>query len=570
MFKLNKLYSNKESFHTIEFKDGLNIIMGKSESYKDKNQKKKTLNGVGKSLIIKLIDFCLGADKNENWKTPLRDWIFCLDYTLDDIKHVIKRSINDSGKILLDGKELKLKEFKEEMKNQLEIANEFTYRECINRFLRKGKKAYNNYFTTIPGEKDCNTLTILIYLLDLDYSKCTEKINLKKDLDENRNLLAKAEKDSNFRALFGNEEIDIDVELANIDFEINKLKKDLNEYKFAENFNDIKNKADNASFKLDQFNNTRYVIESNIKFITESLNQEISVDIQAVKKIYEEINLFWSDALIKSLEEVNNFHYELLKQRKNALKKDLISQKIELEKIEKLIVETNAELNSYLEFLDTHKAMDKYVVIVKKIDQLNEKKNNIQQIRTFEKKIKLNIEKIKQDMSNANLKAQIYLDEAAEKLNKLNSQFMSLAKTFYEDKKSALLIKNNDGENQQRFNIDARITSDGSDGIQEIIIFCFDWILLNSNKTRQGFMYHDSLLIANVENRQKEILFTLSNQLCINNNKQYIININYDQILGFEDEVKKLINQKTILTLTDKSAKEKLLGIEVDLGPEIK
>ena len=83
-------------------------------------------------------------------------------------------------------------------------------------------------------------------------------------------------------------------------------------------------------------------------------------------------------------------------------------------------------------------------------------------------------------------------------------------------------------------------------------------------------MYHDSLLIANVENRQKEILFTLSNQLCINNNKQYIININYDQILGFEDEVKKLINQKTILTLTDKSAKEKLLGIEVDLGPEIK
>ena len=143
MFKLNKLYSNKESFHTIEFKDGLNIIMGKSESSKDKNQKKKTLNGVGKSLIIKLIDFCLGADKNENWKTPLRDWIFCLDYTLDDIKHVIKRSINDSGKILLDGKELKLKEFKEEMKNQLEIANEFTYRECINRFLRKGKKVYH-------------------------------------------------------------------------------------------------------------------------------------------------------------------------------------------------------------------------------------------------------------------------------------------------------------------------------------------------------------------------------------------------------------------------------------------
>ena len=569
MFKLKKLYSNKESFHTIVFNDGLNIIMGKSESFEKKNQKKKTLNGVGKSLIIKIVDFCLGSDKNENWEIPLEGWIFYLDYILDGEEHSIARKVNNSGVILLDDEEFKLKDFREELKKQLEIDNEITYRQCINRYLRKGKKAYINYFTTVSGEKDCNTLTILIYLLNLDYSKCNEKIKLKKDLDENRNLLNKAEKDSNFRALFGDENIDIDIELANIDFEINNLKRDLQEYKFAENFNEVKTKADNASFKLDQFNNRKYIIESNIKFITESISQEISVNLQSVQKIYEEVNLFWSDALVKNLEEVNNFHFKLLEQRKQSLKKDLISQKTELEKMEKLISETNNELNSYLEFLDTHKAMDKYVVIVKKIDQLKEKKNNIQQIRNFEKKIKQNIEQIKQNMSNANLKAQIYLDEVSDILDDLNSQFMVLTKTFYQDKKSALLIKNNDGENQQRFNIDARITSDGSDGIQEVITFCFDWILLNCNKIKQGFMYHDSLLIANVEKRQKEILFALANNLCCENDKQYIININYDQILGFEDEIIDLINKKTILTLTDKSAKDKLLGVEVDLGPEI-
>lgn len=569
MFKLKKLYCNKESFHTICFKDGLNIVMGKSDDVKE-NRNKKTLNGVGKSLIIKLIDFCLGSDKNENWENPLKGWIFCLDYTLGNKEHKIKRSVDNPGRIFLDDKELKLKEFREEIKNQLDIANEFTYRECINRYLRKGKKAYTNYFTTVPGEKDCNTLTILIYLLGLDYTKCSEKITLKKNLDENRNLLNKAEKDSNFRTLFGSDEIDIDVELANIDFEIDNLKNDLKEYKFAENFNDVKSKADNASFKLDQLNNKKYLIESNIKFITESISREISVNLKSVKEIYEEVNLFWSDALIKSLEEVNSFHYRLLEQRKTALNKDLINQKNELEKIEKSILKTNAELNSCLEFLDTHQAMDKYIVIVKKIDQLKEKKNNIQQIRTFEKKIKQNIEKIKQDMSIANLKAEVYLDENIKKLDKLNSEFMFLAKTFYEDKKSALLIKNNDGENQQRFNIDARITSDGSDGIQEVITFCFDWILLNCNKIKQGFIYHDSLLIADVESRQKEILFDLANQLCIKNNRQYIININSDQILGFNEKVINLINEKTILTLTDKSAKEKLLGIEVDLGPDIK
>lgn len=570
MFKLNKLYSNKESFHSIEFKDGLNVIMGKSEKSKEKKQKKKTLNGVGKSLVIKLIDFCLGSDINENWKTPLKNWVFCLDYTIDKVKHTIQRSINEPRKILLDGEELKLTLFRDKMKKQLCISDDITYRECINRFLRKGKRAYNNYFTSIPGEKDCNTLTILIYLLGLDYLKCKEKISLKKSFDENKNLLSKAQKDSGFRALFGSDEIDMDVELANIDFEINALQQDLKDYKFAENFNDVKNKADAASSMLDQLNNKKYVIESNIKFIMDSLEQEINVNLQSVKEIYEEVNLLWSEALVKKLEEVNSFHHKLLKQRKITLSKDLLLQQSQLEEIKKLIETTNEELNSYLEFLDTHKAMDKYVVIVKKIDKLNEKKNNIQQLRIFEKKIKQNIEQIKQKMSTANLETQLYLDEIDKKLNKLNSDFMLLAKTFYVDKKSALVIKNNDGENQQRFSLDARITSDGSDGIQEIITFCFDWILLNSNIIKQGFMYHDSLLIADVEKRQKEILFSLANKLCIDNEKQYIININDDQILGFDENIINLIKEKTILKLSDKNQNEKLLGIEIDLGAEIK
>lgn len=569
MFKLKKLYCNKESFHTVSFKDGLNVVVGKSEN-KEEDKSKKTINGVGKSLIIRLIDFCLGSEKNENWKKPLKGWIFSLDYILDDKEHKITRSIDNSEKIILDGQKLILKEFREKIKKQLGIASEFTYRECINRYLRKGKASYLNYFKTIYEEKDCKTLAIIIYLLNLDYSKCNEKIILKKKLDENHNLLKRTKNDPNFKALFENEEIDIDVELANIDFEINCLNNDLKEYKFAENFNEVKENADNASFKLDQLNNRKFVVESNIKFITESISQEISISLQSVKKIYEEINLFLPDSLVKKLEEVNNFHCKLLEQRKIALNRDLICQKNELEEIKKSISKTNKELNSYLEFLDTHQAMDKYVIIVKKIDQLKEKKNNIQQIRILEKKIKQNIEKIKQDMSNANLVTELYLEENTEKLNKLNSEFMSLAKTFYDDKKSALLIKNNDKENQQRFDINARIASDGSDGVKEIITFCFDWILLNNNKIKQGFMYHDSLIISDVEKGQKEILFNLANQLCIENNKQYIININYDQTLGFDEKVKNIINEKTILTLTDNSSKDKLLGIEVDLGADIK
>ena len=53
MFKLEKLCANKDSFHTINFKNGLNVIMGKPIK-KNAENKKSTTNGIGKSLIIKM------------------------------------------------------------------------------------------------------------------------------------------------------------------------------------------------------------------------------------------------------------------------------------------------------------------------------------------------------------------------------------------------------------------------------------------------------------------------------------------------------------------------------------
>ena len=57
---LKKLSANKESFHDLILSsNGINIILG-SRSVEDK-KKNDTVNGVGKTLSIKLIDYCLGC-----------------------------------------------------------------------------------------------------------------------------------------------------------------------------------------------------------------------------------------------------------------------------------------------------------------------------------------------------------------------------------------------------------------------------------------------------------------------------------------------------------------------------
>lgn len=564
MFKLVKLYSNKDTFHDITFKDGLNVIMGKPQK-KDTRDKKSTTNGIGKSLLIKIIDFCLGSDKIKEWEEPLKGWIFTLEISIDNQLLSISRAVSNQGKINLNGEEITLSKFRDKIKERLALSPDFSFRQVINRFLRKGKVAYNNYLTSVPKEKDCNTLLVISYLLGLNYSLCQQKINLKQELDSNKDILSRSQKDSSFRELFGIGKYDLDLELSNIEFEITELEKEIERNNYAENYSAVQEKANAISDNLDGLNNKKYIIENRIAIIKESLAREISVDMSDVLKIYEEVKIFFGESTKHSLLEVENFHKQLILKRKELLSKDLLELQTKLTSVNKQIFELNEQLNENLNFLQIHTAIDKYVVAIRQIDSLKTKQKELVRIANIEKEIKAKIETIKTAIATSNINAQTYLDSIESLRDSIGKQFVELAKTFYANKKSALSIKVNDGNNQIRFNIDARITSDGSDGIQEIITFCFDWVILKQNITKQGFIYHDSLLLANVEKRQKEILFEIIDNLC-GTDKQYIINLNEDQIEGFNENTKRIVNNNTVLVLTDESITSKLLGIEVDLG----
>ena len=65
--RLISLTANQKSFHPIIFKDGINIIAGKQVTPHNENDG-NTYNGVGKSLTLHLIHFCLGSRKIESFK----------------------------------------------------------------------------------------------------------------------------------------------------------------------------------------------------------------------------------------------------------------------------------------------------------------------------------------------------------------------------------------------------------------------------------------------------------------------------------------------------------------------
>lgn len=104
--KLICLTANKETFHPIYFHDGINIIVGKQITPTNKNDG-NTYNGVGKSLILHLIHFCLGARKISSFEEKIPDWEFTLNFIIDNKNYSCKRSTSKQNSIEFNGECLK-------------------------------------------------------------------------------------------------------------------------------------------------------------------------------------------------------------------------------------------------------------------------------------------------------------------------------------------------------------------------------------------------------------------------------------------------------------------------------
>lgn len=63
------IYSNDKEIRKLEFKLGLNLILNEGGQKKEN----KTGNNVGKTTVLKLINYCLGGKKEEIYKSSKSD-----------------------------------------------------------------------------------------------------------------------------------------------------------------------------------------------------------------------------------------------------------------------------------------------------------------------------------------------------------------------------------------------------------------------------------------------------------------------------------------------------------------
>ena len=358
---LKRLYSEPPGFFrsgkpehpdTVVFKEGFNFIFGK----KDNSESKEPLNGIGKSSLADLIDFCLLADfskKNNRLykeKDRLKDYKIVLEFEIGGADYIIKRNINNKNiefGVLYQEEEIPVKDAKIKLfqlifKNPKYegIADQKWYRSLISFFLKIHKRRKGEFTDPVNFLTQSNRLSEInqyhFFLLGMDNRLICRNFELQKHVKERNTAIRQVKRivEKNY----GISIKEVDSQLSKLRNEIKKIKAAIDAFKLAEQFKDVEIKLNELTAKIKYLSEQNFWMNRKIESYKESYElKDILSDskIRGIKKLYTELNEQLSSVVRNSLREAVDFRKKLAHSREEFLKEEIQQLESDMRKNEK-------------------------------------------------------------------------------------------------------------------------------------------------------------------------------------------------------------------------------------------
>jgi uncharacterized protein YydD (DUF2326 family) len=474
----------------IEFRKGINLIVDKSEG-------KITGNSVGKTTVLKLIDFCFGANKKNIWEDPenkkevyalVKNYLIdkeilitlCLTENLDDENAqelIIERNfLSSRSKIIrrVNGENFTEDEFEPKLTEILfpeHLADKPTLRQIISHNIRYKDLSINNTLKTLDSyTSDAEYETLHLFLLGCEFSKGNSKLELLgkiKQEDTFRQRLEKVQTKSAYETTLSL--IESDIEKLNL----KKSKLNLNENFEADldALNQLKYSINKLSSEISKSHIRRDLIN---EALTELDASSSSIDTEQLYQIYQQATNVLGE-LQKSFENMVEYHDNMIFEKKKFISNELplIESKINKHNKElNILLKKEAELSLIISKSDSFEELEIL------IGELNEKyrlkgeyENVVQQLTEVESNLKSYNETLK------SIDDELFSDDfettVKTQLNKFNKHFASVSELLYNEKYALKYdkVKNRKGQRLYKF---SAFNTNFSSGKKQGEISCFD------------------------------------------------------------------------------------------------
>ena len=480
--------SEAKVIREIEFHKGLNLII-------DESQHQVTGNSVGKTTVLKLVDFCLGANPKYIYvdhETKKQEYKIVKDYLIKNkilITLVLTSNLDNGNEDLLiqrnflsrkelirkiNGDQLTEEEFDIRLSNIIfpkHLDSKPTFRQIISHNIRYKDESINNTLKTLDKyTSDAEYETLYLFLFGCKFTNGNRKQAILSKITQEDNFKKRLEKFQTKTAY------ETALNLINNDIaELNKKKRSFN---LNENFEKDLDKLNEVKYKINKLSSSIGKLNIRKELIKETEDElkasKSDIDLRQLELIYEQATNKVT-SIQKSFSDLVAFHNVMIEEKVKFITKELPS-------IDKAISEYNNSLNRLLaeerKLIFVISKSDSFEDLEKVISELTEKyrkkgeyENIIQQLNEVESNIKGfsdQLSKIDNELFSDSFEKVVKIQ-----LNKFNKFFASISNELYGEQYAIKydIITNRKGQRLYKF---SSFNANMSSGKKQGEISCFD------------------------------------------------------------------------------------------------
>lgn len=558
--------SSGELIRAVTFQKGLNLVLGKA----DKN---RSSNSLGKTTLIRCINFCLAGKieeffvDNENKKVEnkaVKDFFiqnqvnfelilskeFDNLYIQQDLKISRKIAFDDKTQKIeilnyIDDKKYSLEEFKNILQLRLFLTNinKPSFRQLITKFVRRNDDEVSNilkYMGSFVSTVEYST--IRFFLFGFKNPEAIEKQQLL-----NIELRSLTKKYNSLKAIVP-EGLQQKIDL--LETEIEEKEKLRDSYKINEDYRIDENELNSIELTINHLNKQLTSLISDRDTLISRINKiqenKFCDNPQDIKYIYEEAKLL-NIEIQKQFEETILFHNSMLKNEENYLQRRVSKLNKNIEDLTLERANYTKKYNAVLEKLSMQGALAEFTKLNENITKLSSNLSKDKALLTQLGILQSDIDKYKteiEELSSA-------LASAIDKFNKVNihifnTYFSKFSEKLHNEKWYMSFDKDGTG---YKFDVKAFESNAGS-GKKQSLVAAFDIAYMafiqdpNIHLPYPRFATQDKIEIIDIDE-----LNTLAD-LVLNANGQLITPIIEDKFKNFNQTD---FSGKVILTLTPES-----------------
>lgn len=546
---LRRLSADHGSFRTVTFRPGINLLVADTT---ETSRETDSRNGTGKSSLVELLHFLLGANagkKSLASRRPLQNITFAL--TLDwpgNGQTTVQRKGSDPGFVRLDP------DVRHDSDSLFDVAGPavipttewnrlvehalfglgpdhpgISGRTMLSFLIRRiAAKAFNDAVRTFPQQSEAEATANLAYLLGLDWRLAAEFRELAAR-ESTRRQLRKAVDDPVWGRIVGSV-ADLRGQIALAENEVSRLKEQIGSFRVVPAYEELKNRADDINRRIRAIPNEDVTDRRNLEDLQKSVSEAADPDTSYLEQAYQELGVTLGGQVRQRFDAVQAFHASVVRNRRRYLMDEMntIQQRLEARRRER--EQLGEELASVLKSLDEGGALEALTALQQalaqkqaSVDALKHRYEAAQALESSARQITAKRAELQEAMATD-------LDERQAQTREAILLFAEYARRLYGAEHEAYLAIQS-GTNALK--ITPFIDRGDSRGIGNMVIFCLDLtvaVIARRHGRGPDFLVHDSHLFDGVDDRQIAAALTLAAEVAEEEDMQYVVSLNSDDL----------------------------------------